>query len=115
MKTIAVAAGETVGVLFPIVDPIGTLPTFMGLTARHPPEVECRASMNAPEWLAAYAQRLGVQAPSKDELKAVLDVAAEAAHASERIAAPVACWLAGKAGVELDEALALAREVGSNA
>jgi len=38
MKTIAVAAGETVGVLFPIVDPIGTLPTFLGLTARHPPE-----------------------------------------------------------------------------
>src|SRR5207248_7466753 len=37
MKTIAVAAGETVGVLFPIVDPIGNLPTFLGLTARHPP------------------------------------------------------------------------------
>ena len=38
MKTVAVAAGETVGVLFPIVDPIGNLPTFLGLTARHPPE-----------------------------------------------------------------------------
>jgi len=37
MKTIALAAGETVGVLFPIVDPIGNLPTFLGLTARHPP------------------------------------------------------------------------------
>src|SRR5438128_2080366 len=38
MKTVAVAAGETVGVLFPIVDPIGNLPTFLGLTARHTPE-----------------------------------------------------------------------------
>ena len=37
MKTVAVAAGETVGVLFPIVDPIGNLPTFLSLTARHPP------------------------------------------------------------------------------
>jgi multiple antibiotic resistance protein len=34
MKTIALAAGETVGVLFPIVDPLGNLPTFLALTAR---------------------------------------------------------------------------------
>jgi Domain of unknown function (DUF6457) len=67
--------------------------------------------MNAKEWLAAYADRLGVEAPTADELKAVLDLAAEAAHASERIAAPVACWLAAKAGRSLVESLALAREV----
>ena len=67
--------------------------------------------MNAKEWLAAYADRLGVEAPTADELKAVLDLAAEAAHASERIAAPVACWLAAKAGRSLDEALLLAKEV----
>ena len=67
--------------------------------------------MNAKEWLAAYADRLGVEAPTPDELKAVLDLAAEAAHASERIAAPVACWLAAKAGRSLDESLVLAKEV----
>jgi hypothetical protein len=67
--------------------------------------------MNAPDWLAAYADKLGVPAPTKDELKAVLDLAGEAAHSSERIAAPVACWLAAKAGVGLDEAMRLAREV----
>jgi Domain of unknown function (DUF6457) len=67
--------------------------------------------MNAPDWLAAYADKLGLAAPTKDELKAVLDLAGEAAHSSERIAAPVACWLAAKAGVGLDEALGLAREV----
>jgi hypothetical protein len=67
--------------------------------------------MNAPDWLAAYAEKLGVPAPTKDELKAVLDLAGEAAHASQRIAAPVACWLAARAGVELDEAMRLAQEV----
>ena len=67
--------------------------------------------MNATEWLAAYAERLGTDPPTPDELKQVLDLAAEAAHASERIAAPVACWLTARAGRPLDEALAQAREV----
>jgi len=68
-------------------------------------------AMNAPDWLAAYAEKLDVDAPTTAELKAVLELAGEAAHASERIAAPVACWLAAKAGVELDEAIRLARGV----
>jgi hypothetical protein len=71
--------------------------------------------MNAPDWLAAYAEKLGVPAPTKDELTAVLDLAGEAAHASQRIAAPVACWLAARAGVELDEAMRLAQEVPGDA
>jgi hypothetical protein len=70
--------------------------------------------MNATDWLAAYADKLGTAAPTKDELKAVLDLAGEAAHASERIAAPVACWMAARAGVELDEAMRLAKEVKSD-
>jgi Domain of unknown function (DUF6457) len=68
-------------------------------------------AMDAREWLADYAQRLGVEAPTADELTAVLDLAGVAAHASERIAAPVACWLAAKAGVGLDEAMTIARRV----
>lgn len=71
--------------------------------------------MNATEWLAAYAEKLGVPAPTKEELKAVLDLAGEAAHSSERIAAPVACWLTARAGVELEEAMRLARTVGDHA
>lgn len=67
--------------------------------------------MNAPDWLAAYAEKLGVPAPTEDELKAVLDLAGEAAHASQRIAAPVATWLVGRAGLGLEEAMRLAREV----
>jgi Domain of unknown function (DUF6457) len=63
------------------------------------------------QWLAAYADKLGTEAPTKDELRAVLDLAGEAAHSSDRIAAPVACWLAARAGVDLEEAMRLAREV----
>ena len=70
--------------------------------------------MNAPDWLAAYADKLGVSAPTTDELEAVLELAGEAAHSSERIAAPVACWLAAKAGLDLDEALRLAQAVDSS-
>jgi Domain of unknown function (DUF6457) len=67
--------------------------------------------MNAKDWIAAYADRLGAEPPSGDEFSAILDLAAEAAHASERVAAPVACWLAAKAGGSLEDSLTLAREV----
>jgi hypothetical protein len=68
--------------------------------------------MNAREWLAAYAEKLGTTPPSTEEFKTLLDVAAEAAHSSERVAAPVACWVAARAGVDPDEALRVARELG---
>ena len=68
--------------------------------------------MNANEWLAAYAEKLGTDPPTKDEFKAVLDLAAEAAHSSERISAPVACWLTARAGVSLEEGIQFARELG---
>ncbi len=67
--------------------------------------------LNARDWLTAYAAELDVPPVSTEQFRAILDLAAEAAHASERVAAPVACWLAARAGVELDQALALAKEV----
>jgi hypothetical protein len=70
--------------------------------------------MDANTWLEAYAKKLGVPAPTKDELKTVLDLAGVAAHSSQRIAAPVAAWMAGKAGVDLDEATRLAEAVPSD-
>jgi hypothetical protein len=65
--------------------------------------------MNAKEWVVAYAELLGVAPPTAAEFTAILSLAAEAAHASDRIAAPVACWLAAKVDRPLDESLALAR------
>lgn len=71
--------------------------------------------MNAPEWLAAYADKLGVPVPTSEEIDAVLALAGVAAHASERIAAPVACWMSARAGVDLADAMRLAQEVGGDA
>jgi hypothetical protein len=67
--------------------------------------------MNAREWLAAYAKKLGTDPPSTEEFKVLLDLAGEAAHSSERVAAPVACWVAARAGVAPDEALRIAKEL----
>ncbi|MEA2211357.1 MAG: hypothetical protein QOF83_1305 [Solirubrobacteraceae bacterium] len=71
--------------------------------------------MTASEWLAAYAERLGVPAPAQEDVDAVLALAGVAAHASERIAAPLACWLAAQAGVDLERAMTVAREVSTDA
>jgi anti-sigma factor ChrR (cupin superfamily) len=62
----------------------------------------------ANEWIASYAAQLRVDAPSQDEIDQILALAATAAHGSERTAAPVACWLAAKAGLGPDEARELA-------
>ena len=64
------------------------------------------------EWIATFAARLGIDAPSDDERDAILALAGVAAHASDRTAAPVACWLAAKAGVAPKGARALALQIG---
>jgi len=71
--------------------------------------------VNAREWITAYAERLGVPGPSTQDFTTILDLAGEAAHSSERVAAPVACWVAARSGVELSEALRLAQEVSAGA
>ena len=70
--------------------------------------------MNAKEWLAAYAEQLGTEPPTAEEFTLLLDLAAEAAHASERVAAPVACWMAARAGRTAAESLELARAVAAS-
>jgi len=67
--------------------------------------------MNAREWIAAFADRLGVEPPTTAQFSALLDLAGEAAHASERVAAPVACWVAARAGVSPQDALKAARGI----
>ena len=65
----------------------------------------------AADWLAAYAERLGLAAPTQHEVDALLALAGVAAHTSERIAAPIACWLVGRTDLTPDDALALAKEI----
>ena len=61
--------------------------------------------MTAKEWLSGFAAILGVEAPSDEEISDLLRLAGEAARAAERTAAPVACWLAARAGLSPAEAL----------
>lgn len=64
---------------------------------------------SAREWIAAYAARLGVAPPDQQTIDELLELAGEAAHASERIAAPIACWLVGRAQLAPAAALEEAR------
>lgn len=65
----------------------------------------------AHDWLDAFAERLGRPAPTQAEVDVLLELAGVAAHASERIAAPIACWLVGRTDLTPDDALALAKEI----
>jgi hypothetical protein len=67
--------------------------------------------MNAREWIDAYAAKLGVPSPSAEEFARLLELAGVAAHSSERVAAPVSCWVAATARLTPAEALAAAREL----
>jgi Domain of unknown function (DUF6457) len=60
--------------------------------------------MTVEEWVRMFSDEIGVAAPSKEEMDEILRLAAVAAHASERIAAPIACYLAGTSGRPLTEA-----------
>ena len=71
--------------------------------------------MNAREWIEDFAAQIGAEPPTNDEIKRILDLAAVAAHSSERIAAPIACWLGGKTGASLDELQAAAERIGGDA
>jgi uncharacterized protein DUF6457 len=64
------------------------------------------------EWIGAFASEAGVSPPSPQELDQLLALAATAAHASERTSAPIACWIAGRAELPLEELLESAERIG---
>lgn len=59
--------------------------------------------MTADKWIESFAGAIGLSPPAPAEVEAILELAATAAHDSERIAAPVAAWLAGASGKSLAE------------
>ena len=67
--------------------------------------------MDRDEWVQAFCERIGVEPPSPDEADELLQLAATAAHSSERTAAPLACWAAGRSGRPAAELQALADEI----
>ncbi len=70
-----------------------------------------RVATDAQHWFDRYAEALGVPPPGDDEVASLLELASIAAHASERLAAPVSCWLVARSGLTPAEALARARDV----
>jgi hypothetical protein len=63
------------------------------------------------EWCRAFATAAGVDPPSDQEIDELLALAAIAAHAAARQAAPITCWLAARGGMTLDAALTAARSI----
>lgn len=64
--------------------------------------------MDSRAWIDAFSAELGLEPPDDATVEALLDLAGVAAHASERTAAPITCWLIGQAGLGVDEARRLA-------
>jgi hypothetical protein len=58
-----------------------------------------------------FAAAIGQDPPSREQMGGILKLAAVAAHASHRTAAPMACWLAGVSGRDLDELIAEAERL----
>lgn len=70
--------------------------------------------MTGREWLEAFAAALGVEAPDERAAATLLALAGHAAHSSERWAAPLACWVAARAGLDPADALERARKIPSS-
>ncbi|MGO9559927.1 MAG: DUF6457 domain-containing protein [Acidimicrobiales bacterium] len=66
---------------------------------------------DAAQWLDRFAEVLGVEVPSPEEVEDLLALAGVAARASERTAAPVSCWLVARAGLTPAQARAKASEL----
>ncbi len=64
--------------------------------------------MTAEEWIRTFAEQIGREPPGPDQMDEILRLAAVAAHASERTAAPIACYLAGTTERPLSELIELA-------
>ena len=61
------------------------------------------------EWVARFARATGQSDLSDADVESLLELAGVAAHSSERLAAPLACYLVGRSGMDPDAALELAR------
>ena len=67
--------------------------------------------MTAEEWIRTFAEQIGRNPPDQKEMDEILRLASIAAHASERIAAPLACYLAGTTERPISQLITLAEGV----
>jgi len=69
--------------------------------------------MTRDEWIADFAAELGVPPPDSHAVDTLLSLAGVAAHRSERTAAPLACYLVGRAGIDPSRAAQIADTIGA--
>lgn len=67
--------------------------------------------MTGRDFAAALAAELGLPGLEEDEIEALLALASTAAHASERLAAPLCTFLAGRSGLPIADVAAAADAV----
>jgi hypothetical protein len=68
-------------------------------------------AQTARDWLESFAAEAGIDPPTPEDMETLLELGGVAAHASERIAAPITCWLAAKAGLDPAAALAAGKRI----
>ena len=61
--------------------------------------------MQPDQWLAAFAREARAPAPDAEQVEQLLALAGTAARASERTAAPITCWIAGRSELTLQQLL----------
>ena len=71
--------------------------------------------MTGHEFARDVAHALGVESLTDEEANAILAMAGVAAHASERLSAPLCAYLAGKSGRPLEDARAAVKLVAERA
>jgi len=67
--------------------------------------------MTGHEFARALARHLGLPSLTEPESEQILELASVAAHSSERLAAPLCAFLAGRSGRSIGEVTAAARRV----
>jgi hypothetical protein len=67
--------------------------------------------VDASNWLEDFIAQVGGGSLSDEDRETILELAGVAAHASERMAAPLTCWVAAKANLTPAMALELARSL----
>jgi len=76
-----------------------------------PTEPAASDPVDPMDWVARFAEALGVEPPDQATVDTLLELAGVAAHASQRTAAPIACYLVGRAGADAAAALDRSRSI----
>lgn len=65
----------------------------------------------AEGWIKQFAVATGGEPPSPEQIDELLKLASVAAHSSERLAAPIACWMVGRLGLDPAEGRRIAESM----